>query len=181
MEPIRKILLGGDIGTGKDSLVDALLKVTPLPVTGLRTIRLNDEIDPETKGAMIYMYPANVSFSDYPKNEENNIGSCTGRVRRIHPHVFRELGMKLLSDIPDNHVIVIDEIGFFEADVKEYTDRIFEILKGENFVIAVVKTRYEDPFLSAVKNDPDAHYFDVKKENRQKLLDSLSGVVRTWK
>jgi nucleoside-triphosphatase THEP1 len=89
--------------------------------------------------------------------------------------------MQLLSDIPAEAVVVIDEIGFFEEDVPEYTNRIFDILKDDHPFLGVIKTRYEDPFLSSVRHFPTISYYQVTKENRGSLFAQLAPVVRSWK
>ena len=71
MEAVRKILLGGDIGAGEDSLLLRLMKEIRMPVGGLRTLMYPDQIDPETGGAKIYLYPITASPDTYPDSEEN--------------------------------------------------------------------------------------------------------------
>lgn len=179
-ERVRKILLGGDIGTGEESLLARLVKEISSPFFGVRTLMYDDRIDPETGGKKVYMYPASVSPRNYPDSLENYVGACTGKVRRINKDVFRKLGMKLLSEIPEGAAVVIDEIGFFEADVPEYTGRIFEILKEDRPFLGVIKTRYEDPFLAAVRHFPSVSYYQVTKENREALFEELAPVIRRW-
>jgi nucleoside-triphosphatase len=181
MREIRKILLGGDIGRGEESLLLKLAKEISLPIFGVRTLMYDDRIDPETGGAKVYMYPAAVSPETYPDDENNYVGACTGKTRNINTDVFRNLGMQLLSDIPAEAVVVIDEIGFFEEDVPEYTNRIFDILKDDHPFLGVIKTRYEDPFLSSVRHFPTISYYQVTKENRGSLFAQLAPVVRSWK
>ena len=180
MENIRKILLGGDIGRGADSLLFRLQKECRLPIAGVRTQMYQDRIDPATGGYEVYMYPAGVLPEDYPDSEENYVGACTGKIRNINKDVFRNLGVKLLTDIPVAAAVVIDEIGFFEEDVPEYTDRIFEILKDDHPFLGVLKTRYECPFLTAVRTCPGVHFFEVTKENREALFTELSDVIKHW-
>ena len=181
MQNIRKILLGGDIGTGEDSLLLRLMKEIPLPLAGVRTLMYQDRIDPDTGGAEIYLYPITASPDSYPDSVENFVGSCTGRNRKINQDVFRNLGVSLLSDIPEDAVVIIDEIGFFEEDVTEYTDRIFSLLDDPAHpVLAVVKTRYECPFLTKIKTYPGTSFYQGTQENREDLFSSLSEIVRTW-
>lgn len=180
MGDIRKILLGGEIGTGKHSLLFRLQQECPLPVAGVRTQMYRDRIDPETGGFQVYMYPASVSPETYPDSDDNYVGACTGKIRKINKDIFRKLGLQLLSDIPEGAVIVMDEIGFFEADVPEYTNRIFEILQDDHPVLGVVKTHYEDPFLTEVLHHPEIHYYEVTEENRESLFEELSAVVKGW-
>lgn len=180
MQEIRKILLGGDIGRGEESLLVKLAKEISLPIFGVRTLMYDDRIDPKTGGAKVYMYPADVSPEHYPDNEDNYVGACTGKIRNINTDVFRNLGLQLLSNIPEKAAVVIDEIGFFEEDVPEYTDRIFEILKDDHPFLGVIKTRYEDPFLRSVRHFPTISFYQVTKENRDTLFAQLAPVVRSW-
>ena len=181
MQAIRKILLGGDIGKGEASLLLRLMKEIRLPLAGLRTLMYPDQIDPETGGAKIYLYPINTSPDTYPDSEENYVGSCTGRDRKINTEVFLQLGLQQLSDVPEGAAIIIDEIGFFEEDVAEYTDRIFALLDDPDHpVLAVVKTRYECPFLTKVKTYPGTSFYQVTEENREELFETLSAAIRQW-
>ena len=181
MQTIRKILLGGDIGKGEDSLLQRLMKEIRLPIVGLRTLMYPNRIDPETGGMKIYLYPITASPDTYPDSEENYIGSCTGRNRKINQEVFLQLGLQLLSDVPDGAVVIIDEIGFFEEDVEEFTERIFALLEDPSHpVLAVVKTRYECPFLTKVKTYPGTSFYQVTEENREELFETLSAAVQQW-
>ena len=181
MGAVRKILLGGDIGKGDDSLLLRLMKEIRLPVAGLRTVMYPDRIDPETGGMKIYLYPITASPNTYPDNDANYVGSCTGRNRLINQNVFQNLGVSLLSELPTDAAVVIDEIGFFEEDVTEYTERIFALLEDPfHPVLAVVKTRYECPFLTKVKTYPGTSFYQVTKENREELFETLSAAVQQW-
>ena len=181
MQEIRKILLGGDIGAGEDSLLLKLMKEIRIPLAGLRTLMYPDRIDPDTGGAKIYMYPAAPSPDVYPDSEENYVGSCTGKERQIHPDVFQNLGVSLLSGIPKGAAVIIDEIGFFEEEITEYTDRIFALLKDQTHpVLAVVKTRYECPFLTKVRTYPGTSFYQVTEENREELFEKLSETIHAW-
>lgn len=180
MKENKKILLGGDIGSKEESLLIRLTKEISLPVYGVRTLMYQDRIDPETGGMKVYMYPASVSPGSYTDSEENYVGACTGEIRSIHKDVFRKLGLQLLSGIPEKAAVVIDEIGFFEADVPEYTERVLEILQDDHPFLGVIKTRYEDPFLTRVRNLSTISYFQVTGENRESLFEELAPVVRGW-
>ena len=181
MQEIRKILLGGDIGNGEDSLLLRLVQEIRLPLAGLRTLMYPNRLDPETGGAKIYLYPINTSPDTYPDSEENYVGSCTGRDRKINKEIFLQLGLQLLSDVPEGAAVIIDEIGFFEEDVEEYTNRIFALLEDSSHpVLAVVKTRYECPFLTKVKTYPGISFYQVTNENREELFETLSAAIRQW-
>ena len=181
MQEIHKILLGGKIGSGEDSLLLRLMKEIRLPLAGLRTLLDPEQIDPENGGAKIYMYPITADPDAYPDSEENFVGACTGQSRNINHDTFRNLGVLLLSDLPMNAAVIIDEIGFFEEDVEEYTNRIFTLLEDPDHpVLAVVKTRYECPFLTKVKSYPGTSFYQVTEENREELFDLLSAAIRNW-
>ena len=177
---MQKILLGGEIGRGEDSLLIRLAKEISLPLYGVRTIMYPDRTDPKTGGAKIYMYPATADPDAYPDSEENYVGACTGKIREINKDIFRTFGLQLLSDIPTEAAVVVDEIGFFESDVPEYTKRIFEIFEDDHPFLGVLKTRYEDPFLTRVRHYPTISYYQVTKENRESLFEELALTVRSW-
>lgn len=180
MQKTQKILLGGDIGRGEESLLIRLVKEISLPVFGVRTLMYQDRIDPETGGYKVYMYPAAIPPESYPDSEDNYVGACTGKIRNIKKDVFRKLGVQLLSNIPKEAAVVIDEIGFFEADVSEYTDRVFKVLTDEHPFLGVIKTRYEDPFLTQVRNMSSVSYYEVTKDNKETLFAKLAPIVQSF-
>ena len=169
----RHILICGDRGVGKSTLIGRLLNETSLPRYGFITKR-------EAEGAdgfhPVYIHPARLSEAERVCNEENMIGTCDRRIHNINLSVFNTLGVRCIREAAPDGIIVMDELGFMEADAKEFTDAVFDALSGDIPVIAAVKSRTDVPFLNKVRSMPKAEVFYITPENRDQLFETIRTV-----
>lgn len=177
---IKQIVLGGNSGNGKTFLIERLLKEAYVPVYGYMTLMHRENLLNE-KGYPVFIYPAGIPSDKRIESEENFLGYCNKGVRQIDTSVFSGLGVKLLSDIPEKGIAVMDELGYFEADVTPFTDKVFEVFSGNSYIIASVKERYDIPFLNKIRSLPGILFKTVTPENRDALFEELAPIVRSWK
>lgn len=170
----RHILICGEIGAGKSTLITRLLSENKRPVSGFITKRL----ETETGGFHpIYIHPA----SDKPREygEQNLVGLCDRRTHDVRLACFNTLGVAYLSAEPGG-LIVMDELGFMEAKAGAFTAAVLRALDGDIPVIAAVKARYDVPFLNTVRAHPNAALYTLTKDNRESLCETLIPVIRAW-
>ncbi len=181
MEKIKKILIGGEKKAGKTFLVQRLVRLLPGNIKGYYT--LADKADENTGVFKIYMYPASETVENRKQTEENCIGSSDGKKRKINKATFENLGVSLLSEVDKDDVVVMDEVGFFESEVKPFTDKVCEIIESKNYVIATIKEKYDNEYINKVRNykeREDAIFVHVTDENREEVFAELEKIVKTW-
>jgi nucleoside-triphosphatase len=170
----RHILICGEIGVGKSTLIQRLLAHNARPVYGFLTRRLEADA---TGRHPVYINPAGAAKCVY--TAENRVGVCGSKFLDVSPEVFDTLGVEYLS-APENGVIVMDELGFMEARAALFVQAVFAALDGHVPVIAAVKARFDVPFLNRVRAHPNAQVFTITVKNRDALYWDLVPLVSAW-
>lgn len=177
MKTPRHILICGERGVGKSTLIERLLKSCDLPVYGFLTKRLDKA---EDGMCPIYIYPAGIKPGERTHTVANLVGLSGGGNRRMFTEVFDTLGVEYLrSALPDG-LIVMDELGFLEAQADAFTSAVLTALNGDIPVIAAVKAQGDLPFLNAVRAHENARLYHIDESNRDALYDELLPVIREW-
>ncbi len=170
----KHILLCGERGVGKSTLIQRLLAENTRPVYGFYTKRLQAD---ETGFHPIYLHPAGAAQRRY--EEENLAGTCDSRIHKANLGAFNTLGAASLRAEP-NGLIVMDELGFLEAEAEAFTQAVFAALRGDVPVIAAVKARFDVPFLNAVRACPKGEVYTVTTNNRDALYGQLLPFILGW-
>ena len=172
-QPKPHILLCGPRRSGKSWLIRQLLEQNTRPLKGLYTRRL-----PEADHEGYYpIYLHLVGAEPWQYTEANCIGWCNGQQRRIYGQVFDRLGIACLQAGPGER-IVIDELGFFEAQSPAYTAAVLQALDGDVPVLAAVRARWDVPFLQQVRSHGRVQVFDLTEQSPQQLLPLLQEQIR---
>lgn len=174
MSERKHILLCGEVGIGKSTLIQRLLAQSTRPLYGFITKKLG----PDEHGFHpIYIHPAGAGERVY--EEKNLVGTCDRRIHNIRLDAFNTLGVSYLQAKPDG-VILMDELGFMESKAEAFTRTVFAALDGDVPVIAAVKARYDVPFLNEVRAHPRAQLVLITKENRDELFAELLPRILEW-
>ncbi len=170
MEEKRHILICGERGAGKSTLIEKLLQACPRPRYGFVT-----KMRPAGPDGFhpIYIHPAGQPLAQRVCTDANCIGVCDSRTHRPHAEVFNGLGVRYIQAARPDGIIVMDELGFFEARAQAFTAAVLNALAGDVPVIAAVKSRTDVPFLNAVRAAPLAEVFYITPENRDALYEAL--------
>ena len=105
----KHILICGERGVGKSTLIRRLLAESTLPVGGFVTRRL-----PQADGDgmfPIYLHAAALPPEERPYDPEHLVGTCDSRRSVRYPEAFDRLGPPLLTS---GGLLVMDELGFLE-------------------------------------------------------------------
>ena len=164
------IFICGERGVGKSTLIERLLWASSRPRYGFVT-----KMRPAGPDGFhpIYIHPAGQPTAERVYTEENCIGVCDSRTHRPNLEVFDGLGVRYVRAARPGGVLVMDELGFFEAKAEAFTAAVLEALSGDVPVIAAVKSRRDVPFLNAVRSQPRAEVFYITPENRDVLYERL--------
>ena len=166
----RHILISGERGVGKSTLIEKLLAASSRPRYGFIT-----KMRPAGPDGFhpIYIHPAGQPVAERTYTEENCIGTCDSRTHRPNLDAFNVLGVRYIEAARPDGIIVMDELGFFEAKADDFTAAVLAALAGDVPVIAAVKSRTDVSFLNAVRAAPKAEVFYITPENREELYERL--------
>ena len=160
------ILIIGEIGVGKSTLLRELLGQSQSQIFGFRTEKTDD---PNTGLSKIYIHPA---LGKAMYSEINVVGKATPQGAIGFPSVFNNLGTKYLKSIPDGSIVLMDELGYLESNAVDFCDAVLRTLDGPNQVFAAVR-REETPFLQTVRGHRDALVYRITTENRSTLCKQI--------
>ena len=169
MERTPHILITGNVGVGKSTLIRKLLAHSSRPLSGFITLKMSAPGDKEWP---FYMFPASVPEKERVCSEENLLG-IRGARKEHHPEVFDTLGVKLLREATDESVILMDELGFMEEDAKLFQSAVLEALDGSIPILVSLKNKPGVPFLEAVRSHPNTVLYTVTRENRDTLEETI--------
>ena len=159
------VLICGEQGVGKSTLIKKLLDGSDRPVSGLCTKILNTREDGFRE---FFMFP--------PFEPEKAVRFAETRQgeRRIDSSVFETFGLELLSRCRPGDIILLDELGFMERNSPLFCARVLELLDGDITVLAAVKSTNKDvDFLNRVRSHPNADLYPIDVSNRDSLYDLL--------
>ena len=158
----RHLLICGERGVGKSTLIRRLLEHSTREVGGFVTKRL--PVADENGFFPIYLYPASQSEGERRNETANLVGTCDSRSSIRHP---------------SGGIILMDELGFLENDAKVFQSAVLCALDGDTPVLAAVKPK-DTPFLRAVRGHENAELVFIDEQNRDALLEKLLPHILRW-
>lgn len=162
---MKHILICGERHVGKSTLVKRLIENTDVSVYGFLTKSLNVRDDGFHE---IFMMPAGRSGTPV------RLACCNTIEHHVEKSVFDGYGLQLLSEVKDDGIIVMDELGFMEDGCKGFTSRVLDLLDGSIPVIATVKSTHPNvEFLNRVRSHPNTERYDITESNRDELYEQL--------
>ncbi|MEG1810402.1 MAG: nucleoside-triphosphatase [Clostridia bacterium] len=171
MNTPRHILICGDIGVGKSTLISRLLTHSDRQIYGFVTKR-----EPaDDKGVCsVYLHPA--SAQERVCTQANRVGNCNPDDMMLNTAAFDDIGVSLLKAEPSG-ILIMDELGFMESGADLFCAAVLNALDGGIPVIAAVKSRHT-PFLDAVRKHPNVNEYCVTLENRDELYKKLKPLIQ---
>lgn len=163
----KNILITGKVGVGKTTLVKRLLQYISVPWCGYFTERIKD--GGKTLGhKMVTSDGRSKVFADRRWEELPQFGQMG--VRR---EVFEQLGVDILRQARQSaELIVMDELGFMEANTENFHHEVFLCFDCALPVVAVIKEAAAHHWSSLLSRQ-HAKVFDVSLHNRHLLLPEL--------
>lgn len=169
---MRHILISGERGAGKSTLIARLVSAFDGPVYGFCTKRL---LEPDAEGLYpIYIHRAATKAEERSYSEANLAGRCDSRLHDRRTAVFDTLGAAYINEARPSGIIVMDELGFMERDALLFQKAVLDALNGDIQVIAAVKARRDVEFLNRVRNSEKADVYDITESNREALYNKLA-------
>ena len=172
---MKHIILRGPRGVGKSTLIRRLLEETHASPGGFVTKKAPPGADGVSQ---IHIYPAALSEEQRRAADGSCVGACSaGRMLYRRKDVFDTLGVEYLNDTAGRDVLVMDELGFMEAEASEFQGAVLRALDGEFPVLAAVKDK-DVPFLREVCAHPNAQVWNITPENRDALFRELLPLLK---
>ena len=160
-------LIVGGRKSGKSTLIARVLRALNLPAYGFES-KKEDHLADSENGSPIYIYKAGQAHTQAP---ENLVGYCKNK--RFAPRIegFNAFAPHL-QQIPDGHMIVLDEIGFMETEAEDFCAAILHLLDGDRPIIAAVKHK-DMPYPQQVRQHANCRCFYITEENRDALFEEV--------
>ena len=116
---MKNILICGEIQVGKSTLIEKVTRELSLPVYGYITKSMFRKINGDHE---IYICPAGYYEEPvlFAKRESNSFS--------IDTNILNTYGVRLLNEIKDDGIIVLDEIGFLESGADLFCNKVIEVL-----------------------------------------------------
>lgn len=171
----KHVLLYGERGVGKSTMIEKLLQICTVPVYGFVTKATPRRADGYHS---IYIYPA--GSQKRFMSAENHVGDCNGRQRTVNGQVFDSLGVSYLLQANADGILVMDELGFMEKDSAAFCQAVLNCLEQDIPVLAAVKNRQDIDFLKQVCQHPKAQLYRITQENREAVYRELVPVMQKW-
>lgn len=172
---MKHIAINGQRGVGKTTLITRLIRDTGLSVSGFMTRK---EPMPGEVNEQIFIHRASTPLTERQYELRNRIGICgAARMLEKRTDVFETLGVEYLSDCPPGKLIVMDELGFLEAEATRFQEAVIKRFDGDIPVIAAIKYN-QTPFLDAIRNHPKVEVFNIDFDNRDALYKELLPLLR---
>ncbi len=175
----RHIVISGQRGVGKTTLIEKLLREIEAPVNGFFT-----RSTPRNERGYHSIYIFRPTDRVRKMSRANHIGDCDGRDRTINLDVFETVGVEYLReglyDTDQSSIIAMDELGFMETEAPTFCETALSCFDGERHVLATIKARPNTDFLDAVRSHPKVELFDITVENRDELYERLRPMILQW-
>ncbi|MBR5970766.1 MAG: hypothetical protein IK016_10555 [Lachnospiraceae bacterium] len=165
----QHILISGERGAGKSTLIQKLLSVCHKPRYGYYTKSSGRD---ENGRHEIYLYDA--AGEDFTPRKECMAGFCDSAGHTAVPEVFDTIGVRYIRAAKAGGIIVMDEIGFFEREAFDFLRAVRDAMDADIPVLAAIKSRRDIPFLEELRAHAKAEVFEITPENRGTLYEEIA-------
>lgn len=168
---MKNLFLTGDIEVGKSTILKKILEKINMTMGGYITEK---HIRDNTKTFIVK--------SLYNCVENHTIAKVNTKKRS--KEVFLDSFESKLPSILDNSLknrdlIVLDELGFMENHVGEFTSKVYEILDSKKPAFGVIKD-FDCEFLNTIRNREDVIVVEITKNNRDFILEKITSILKDF-
>lgn len=168
---MKNILLTGQPGVGKTTLITRILKELPLEAKGFFTEEIRE------KGVR---QGFKIRTLDGKEGILAHVDSASPkRVGKYGVNVeeFEQIGVKTLEEaLQQGSPVIIDEIGKMELYSTRFKETLFKVLERSPLVIATIAER-GDHFIEMIKARSDVTILTITSENRHSLVAEVKGLL----
>ncbi len=175
-----KILITGEPGIGKTTLIKAIVKKLGNKCIGFWTEEVRDKETHKRVGFKVVSNEGKSSlFAHKTFYSKHLVGSYGVNVKR-----FEEVVLPLLEKCLNERdkIIVMDELGKMEFFSKAFVEMVRHIIFNPAYkVIATLPIRDFHPFVRQIRKLPGSIYIELTKENREHMLEDIMGMVNGFR
>ncbi len=166
-EKLTNILLTGEPGVGKTTLIRKVLEKLPLDIGGFFTQEIKS--GKTRKGFQLITLSGEQSvLAHVNKKSSFKVGKYG-----VDTTVLRDIAVPAMKSALDTkHMILIDEIGKMECFSIEFRDMVTRCLDSSKIVFGSIQN-FSSPFINSVMNRKDIVRVQVTPENRDLLPDNI--------
>lgn len=161
---MTNLFLTGDIQVGKSTIVKKALEKINTSIGGFITKRV-------VNGTVT----SHIARSLYENSEEYIIAKIDSSdwSKNIYEETFDQKLLSVLNNsLIDRELIVLDELGIMERNIKNFTSKINEILDSNTSVFGVLKDA-DCEFLNNIRDREDVSIIRITEDNRDKILEEV--------
>lgn len=173
---MKNILLTGEVGVGKSTVICKVLSQLPQVICGgFRTVSAM----PIVGGNLLEVY-IEKAWEETPHDADHMVGTRLGRGRfTSYPQIFDTVGTSILFATPnDATLMIMDELGMMEDNAKLFCQAVMGVLEGTLPVLGVIKPKHTD-FLDAVRAHEGSAVIEVTLDNRDELPNRIAELLRS--
>ena len=166
---MKHVILTGEVGAGKSTVLDKILQLLDARAKGIETGAYTPR---EEKEKTLYMRAygdkeKGVPFMHLPGGDKAYAARC-----------FDTVGVQLLRRAGrTGELIVIDEMGWLERNAVDYQEELRTALDGDIPVLAVLRQNKAE-WADWIRNHPDVQMMTVSLKNRNELPKLAAEILR---
>jgi len=168
-------LLTGHPGVGKTTIIKKLIEKLKLPAGGFYTEEIRED-NKRTGFAVATLSGFKGVLAHRNLKSRYKVGEYGVGVYTLNRIGVKEIQMCLM----EKKLIVIDEIGKMELLSPQFQGMVEKALDADNPVLGTI-TLARHPFAQKVKDRDDVKIIEVTKENRDKVLKTLTKELKKIK
>ncbi len=160
-------LITGSKGVGKTYLVNQITKNIGQDVIGYSTL-IDERMDTFSTYKMLNLYTNKTQLiSKY----------CDGKIQGIED-TFETFGVNCLKDVlkDESKLVVLDELGRFEKNCKQFIKMLHKVLDQNRIVFAVLKKEKID-YLDQIKQRRDIVLFDLDIQSKEEVSTQIYNII----
>lgn len=156
------IFLTGKIGVGKSTAIRSFLRKTNLSYGGFET-KLQANL---------------VVLSDLVSNKTEVVAKRNGANWEVIRTGFEGIGKAAIERaLTEKDIVVMDELGRFELDCKEFQKAVFSAINSDRNVLGVLKNE-SNPFLDKIRSLKEIVIMEVTEDKREFIPEFIEKNIR---
>ena len=170
-----KIVLTGEPGIGKTTLIKKLAKVLRNKAIGFWTEEVRDLKTNKRTGFKVVSTEGNsLLFASKTFTSKHLVGSYGVNVQR-----FESVALPILEKaLKENKVVLVDEVGKMELFSKPFRELIRAIIHDpRKHMVITIPIRDVHPLVAEIRRLTGAVLLEVNKENRDELLEDILNLL----
>lgn len=168
---MKNILLTGQPGVGKTTLIMKILEELSLKAKGFFTEEIREK--GVRKGFKIRTLDGQEGILAHVDSTSPKRVSKYG----VNVEEFEQIGVKALEEaLEQESPVIIDEIGKMELYSERFRETLLRVFERCPLVIATIAER-GNSFIGAIKARPDVTVLTITRENRHSLVDKVKELV----